>query len=225
MLSCLLALLTPFGGTFTQIKIPLTSPPDGAGGFARDPGMPKRKLVEAEHQSERAKQRRALGNLRDLTVQPATRARYNKAMQGFFTFLKTNSLELPREKNKLDPLVSDYIEHLWSSGMGRAQANDTVAALQDQQPNLRGQLQGAWRLLKTWSINEVPNRAPPLPEQVLFAMAGWAFFHEYYSFGISLILGFYTMMRSGEIIGLLVISGLGLFKGYSLSGLSIHELG
>ena len=164
--------------------------------------MPKNKLVEAANASDRARQRRNLGTLRELTVQPATKRRYNRALDEFFVFLKSNNLSLPTKKNDLDPLVCDYIEHMWSTGVGRGQANDTVAALQDQQPNIRGHLQGAWRLLKTWSVNEVPNRAPPLPEEVVMAMAGWAFFKGHYSFGISLVIGFYTMLRSGELLGL-----------------------
>lgn len=59
---------------------------------------------------------------------------------------------------------------------------------------------GAWRLLRTWSVNEIPNRAPPLPDQVLQAMVGWSFFKGHFSFGVSLVLGYYTMMRSGEIL-------------------------
>jgi len=164
--------------------------------------MPKRKILEAEAPSDRAKMRRELGTLRDLAVQPATKKRYDKAVAQFSDFLKKEQLSLPTCKDKLDPLVCEYIEHLWSSGVGRAQANDTVAALQNLQANLRGQLPGAWRLLKTWAVNEVPNRAPPLPEQVLLAMTGWAFFKGHVTFGISLLLGFYTMLRSGEILGL-----------------------
>ena len=164
--------------------------------------MPKRKILEANLPHERAKQRATLGSLRDLTVQPATKRRYNLALEGFFSFLRTNGLDLPTQKSKLDPIVCDYVEHLWSTGAGRALANDTVAALQDTQPGLRGSLPGAWRLLKTWSINELPNRAPPLPERVVLAMAGWAFFHGHVSFGVSLVVGFYTMLRSGELLAL-----------------------
>eukprot|EP00434_Breviolum_minutum_P029884 symbB.v1.2.026425.t1/scaffold2637.1/size74321/1 len=42
----------------------------------------------------------------------------------------------------------------------------------------------------------------PLPESVLQAMAGWAFFHNHVSFGISLLIGFYGMLRTGEILSL-----------------------
>ena len=192
--------------------------------------MPRRKILEATTLEQRAAQRKSLGTLRELTVQPATKRRYAKALDAFFAFLQDNSLQLPTSKQRLDPLVCDYLEHMWSTGLGRGQANDTVAALQDQQPSVRGHLQGAWRLLKTWSINEVPNRAPPLPEQVVLAMTGWAFFHGHYSFGISLLIGFYTMLRSGELLGLRssdlhcaaherqVLISLGLTKGGKRQG-------
>ena len=163
--------------------------------------MPKR-FLEGSTQSARAKQRQQLGSLRDLTVQPATKARYTKAVDGFLKFLKNNQVVLPKQRQQLDPLVCDYLEHLWSTGEGRALASDTVAGLQDQDAKLKGHLPGAWRLLKTWSINEVPNRAPPVPEHVVHAMAGWAFFHGHVSFGVSLLLGFYAMLRTGELLAL-----------------------
>ena len=163
--------------------------------------MPKR-ILEGATQQQRATQRRKLGTLRQLTVQPATRARYDKAINTFLQFLRTNQLTLPTQRQALDPLVCEFLEHLWASGQGRALASDTVAGLQDQDPKLRGQLPGAWRLLKTWSINEIPNRAPPLPAHVLQAMVGWALFHNHFSFAVSLLIGFYGMLRTGEILNI-----------------------
>ena len=163
--------------------------------------MPKR-ILEATTQSERARQRQRLGTLKDLTVQPATRARYSKAIDNFLSFLASNHLELPKQRNRMDGFLCDYLEHLWASGSGRAKASDTLAGLQDHDPKLKGCLPGAWRLLKTWHVNEVPNRAPPLPAHVLHAMVGWSFFHQHFSFGVSLLLGFYAMLRTGELLGL-----------------------
>lgn len=163
--------------------------------------MPKR-LLEAATPSERAKQRQRLGSLRQLTVQPCARARYEKAISFFFSHLRMEGFSLPTQKSKLDPLLCDYLEHLWSSGAGRAQACDTLAGLQNQQPNLKGHMPGAWRLLKTWHQNELPSRAPPFPEHVVQALAGWAFFKGLYSFGISVLVGFYCMLRTGEVLQL-----------------------
>eukprot|EP00435_Cladocopium_sp_Y103_P016127 s2269_g4.t1 len=159
-------------------------------------------MVGGATQTERVRQRQQLGPLRALTVQPATKKRYQKAVDAFLHFLHDNGLVLPTQRQQLDPLVCDFLEHLWATGQGRAQASDTVAGLQDQDAKLRGHLPGAWRLLKTWSLNEIPSRAPPLPEHVLHAMAGWAFFHQQFSFGVSLLLGYYAMLRTGELLGL-----------------------
>ena len=150
--------------------------------------MPRKRVLEAAKPEDRATQRRKLGTLRELTVQPATRKRYDHATDLFLSFLQKEGHVLPREKHKMDPLVCDYVEHLWSSGAGRGLACDTLAGLQDLQPNLKNALPGAWRLLKTWHVNEVPNRAPPLPENVVQAMAGWSFFNHCW-WGFILCLG------------------------------------
>ena len=164
--------------------------------------MPRKRILEAERPEERARQRQKLGSLRHLTVQPATRKRYTNAVDSFLRFLNDEGQALPGNSTQVDPLVCDYLEHLWSSGAGRALACDTLAGVQDLQPNLRNHLPGAWRLLKTWHVNEIPNRAPPIPEHVLQAMVGWSFFKGYATFGISLLVGFYTMLRTGELLGL-----------------------
>ena len=186
--------------------------------------MPKR-ILEGATPKERALKRQKLGSLQSLTVQPSTRLRYDAAVQDFFKFLTHNSLELPTKRDLMDGLVCEYIEFLWSSGAGRAKASDTVAGLQDATPKLRGCLPGAWRLLKTWAINEVPNRAPPFPEHVVHALCGWACFHQHFGFAVSLLVGFYGMLRTGELFNIrrkdflsqpghrTVLLSLGLTKG------------
>lgn len=194
--------------------------------------MPRKRVLEAKEQEDRATQRRRLGTLRALTVQPSTRKRYDKAVDAFLQFLKVEGHTLPKDKSLLDPLVRDYLERMWSTGLGRGQACDTLAGLQDLQPNLRGHLPGAWRLMKTWSLNEIPNRAPPIPEHVLMALVGWSFFKGHVTFGISLLIGFYTMLRTGEVLSLRachllssspsmqVLISLGLTKGGKRQGAS-----
>ena len=78
-----------------------------------------------------------MGSLRSLTVQPATKRRYNSAVDKFLQFLHHEKMELPRERLKLDQLTSEYLEHLWSQGEGRALASDTIAGLQDADPRLK----------------------------------------------------------------------------------------
>ena len=152
--------------------------------------------------AQRKQQRQTLGPLRNLTVQPATRQRYQKAVDHFLQFLRHEQIILPTSKDAMDPLVCDYLEHLWSSGAGRAQASDCLAGLQNETPGLRGRMPGAWRLLKAWHMNEIPNRAPPLPAHVVHAMAGWALFSGHAAFAVSLLVGYYGMLRTGEILSL-----------------------
>lgn len=165
--------------------------------------MPRKNArVEGRTQAERKRLRKEMGTLRSLTVQPGTKRRYAAALDRFFVFLKDNKLELPKLRIHMDTLTSDYLEFLWSQGEGRALASDTIAALQDFDPHLKGKLPSTWRLLKVWHTHEIPNRAPPLPEVVLRAMVGHALFHGKPLFALSLLLGFYCMLRTGELLGL-----------------------
>ena len=86
--------------------------------------------MEQREASEKAKQRQRLGSLKDLTVQPATRKRYEKSTSGFFQFLKQEGLAIPTRKDQFNLVLCEYLEFLWSTGAGRAQANDTVAGSQ-----------------------------------------------------------------------------------------------
>ena len=163
--------------------------------------MPKR-VLEGKTKEERVESRKQLGSLRQLTVQPSTRARYTKALDKFFEYLNQHQLQLPQQKRLLDGLTSDYVEFLWANGEGRALAADTIAALQDREPQIRGSLQGTWRLLKTWNTTELPNRAPPMPMEILEAMVGHALFNNRPLFALSLLLGFHGLLRTGELLGL-----------------------
>ena len=78
-----------------------------------------------------------------------------------------------------------------------------MAGLQDLGAKLRGCLPNSWRLLKTRSVHEIPNRASPWPEVVVHAMAGHAIKQEESAFALSLLIGFYCMLRTGELLGLL----------------------
>eukprot|EP00435_Cladocopium_sp_Y103_P068329 s726_g31.t1 len=141
-----------------------------------------------------------MGTLKSLTVQHKTKERYQQSLHDFFTFLKHESLVLPRQREHMDALVSDYLEHVWAQGEGRAMASTFMAALQDYDPKLKNNLPGSWRLMKTWSTHEVPSRAPPMTEAVLRAMVGWAVMHEHHTFALSLLVAFYGLLRTGELL-------------------------
>ena len=165
-------------------------------------GKAQKKIKEARTKEGRKKIRKDLGSLKSLTVQPVTRVRYQDSLQEFFSYLRREGLSLPRKRDLLDAMVSDYLEFLWSEGEGRAKASTFLASLQDYDPKLKGMLPGSWRLMKAWTIHEVPVRAPPLTESVLKAMIGWAIFNDHDSFALSLFVGFHGLLRTGELLAL-----------------------
>jgi site-specific recombinase XerD len=146
--------------------------------------------------------RKKLGTLKNLTVQEKTKERYSASLAAFFRYLREEHLELPTKKDCMDALVSDYLEYLWAQGEGRATASTFMAAVQDFQPKLRHNLPGSWRLMKTWAVHEVPARAPPMTEAVLRAMVGWAVTQGHETFGLSLLLGLYALLRTGELLSI-----------------------
>ena len=160
------------------------------------------RIKQGQSKEDRKRLRKNLGTLRSLTVQPQTRKRYSEGMDRFYDYLAREELVLPKKREDMDQLVSDYIEFLWAEGEGRATASNFLAALQDKDPKLKGLLPLSWRLMKTWTTNEVPNRAPPLTETILKAMAGWSFFNEKFKFGLSLLVAFYGLLRTGELLAL-----------------------
>ena len=157
--------------------------------------------VEGKDKATRQQQRRALGPLRNLAVQPATRARYDKALEKFRTYLQEESRRFPDDPSILDFWLSRYIESLWESGEGRALACDTIASIQDYKPSVKGRLSSSWRLMKTWTSTEIPNRAPPLPVEALDILVGYSLFQHDDLFALSLFLGFHGLLRTGELLG------------------------
>ena len=160
------------------------------------------KVKKGHTKEERKQERKQLGTLKSLTVQPKTKVRYQESLNAFFQFLNNEGLELPTKRSAMDDLISDYLEHLWAEGEGRACASTFMAALQDFDPKLKGNLASSWRLMRTWVANEIPARAPPLTESILRAMVGWAIFHEHYSFGLSVMVAFHGLLRTGELLAL-----------------------
>ena len=149
--------------------------------------------LEGKDKATRQQQRRALGPLRNLTVQPA--------LERFRQFLKEENRQFPRDPGPLDHWLSHYIEALWESGEGRALAADTIASVQDHLPSVKGRLAASWRLMKTWATNEIPNRAPPLPLEALEMMIGQSLFQNDDLFALSLLLAFHGLLRTGEVLG------------------------
>lgn len=61
-----------------------------------------------------------------------------------------------------------------------------------------------WCLAVAESMEQQRNTKPrpPLPERVLHSLVGYYIFHRQQGMALSLLLGFYGMLRTGELLGI-----------------------
>ncbi len=58
----------------------------------------------------------------------------------------------------------------------------------------------AWRLFRVWRKVEAPNRAPPLTKEVIYSMSLYALAHHNVLYAGMLLLGFFALLRTGELL-------------------------
>ena len=162
--------------------------------------MAPKKIRSHTTKQARAAARARLGPLAGLTVQNATRVRYDKALRSFFQYLKLNEIVLPSSHFRLDELLSTFVEHLWQEGEPKSFAADTLSAMQDKLPHVRGHLPQSWRLLKTWSKHELPVRSPPLLPELVNAMSGFFISQNQGALALGIQVAFYCWLRTGELL-------------------------
>ena len=164
--------------------------------------MAPKKEISTSNRSQRKADRQQLGALSDLIVNPSTKRRYESAVQAFFHWMTLESKTLPPTVEAFDEVLCAHIEFLWQDGEGRSLASNTVAGLQFVRPTLRSKLPCAWRLLSAWAKRELPARAPLLTVFLLQALVGLAFKKDLPNVATALIVGFYGLLRTGEILKL-----------------------
>ena len=103
---------------------------------------------------------------------------------------------------QLDEATSDWVQLCWETGESLHIVNDGLCGLHHYQPWTKSCIPLAWRLFKVWRKVEAPNRAPPLTAEIVTAMAFYAAAHNDLSFATLLLLGFFGLLRTGEILQL-----------------------
>ena len=140
-----------------------------------------------------------IGPLARLRVAPGTYRRYHDAASRFLLWLFSMALPLATSIEELDQQLCWYIEHLWSDGEGRNMSGDTLSAVSFFL-HRRRIFQGAWGLHAAWGRAEIPDRAPPLSVEVLWAFCGIALSAHRYDICALLCLGFHGILRTEEIL-------------------------
>ena len=131
---------------------------------------PTQAALKALVKATRVKTRAQQGTLTSNLVKPYTRKVYWDSVLYFFQFLVLFGLELPLQKDDMDDLLCQAIEHAWENGEARALAANMISGLEHHVNGLRGLLKGAKRLWRQWGKLEDISRAPPLDARTVLAM-------------------------------------------------------
>ena len=158
----------------------------------------KKQAVGLRSKSERVKERKKVGKLGDNMVLAPTLVRYQKALVNFLHWVFTQCSRVPRELWDMDPVLGEYIEHLWEEGDGISFGNDTLAGLLHYRSKLKEYLPYSRKLLKTWQKKELPARAAPFSIQQLFLLVGLFLEGGEAEFAIVTLLMFFLILRTGE---------------------------
>ena len=159
--------------------------------------MPRAKIKCAADRVSRARARAAIGSLTSLRIAGSTRRRYVEAASQFLVWLQSVGEPWAADFADLEQQLVSYIEHLWMSGESKAVAGDTLSAVQFFLRRRRI-VPAAWDLFTTWGRVEAPQRAPPLPWQVLLAMCALAVQDGFPQVAAALIIGFHCLLRTHE---------------------------
>ena len=164
---------------------------------------PKLKLIQNRPTKQsRKNERRKVGALSALVVQPRTQKRYHNAFKQFCQFHNLSEAFVLPDFHLFDEWVADYVEQLWEEGSPKSEASYALAAIQFFRPQAKNHLVWSWKLVKTWNQVELPTRATPLTPELLLSMAGQAFHWRQHRFGWLLVLGFSAFLRTSELINL-----------------------
>lgn len=133
--------------------------------------------------------------LADVGVSPNTQERYYYAVSRM-----KHLLPLVESEAHLDDLMADWIQSEFEDGTPLYLIADALSGLHHLEPFTKKKLNKSWHLYSIWRKYEVPCRAPPIPQDILLAMAGWCLTHGELVMAALLMVGFHCLLRTGELL-------------------------
>lgn len=100
----------------------------------------------------------------------------------------------------LDDTITDWIQDCWEKGESLHIINDALCGLQHYHPWVKTRIPLSWRMFKVRRKVEAPNRAPPITLPVIESWLMYAVAHHDLSFAAILVLGFFGLLRTGELL-------------------------
>lgn len=173
-------------------------------------------IIAVQQKDERQRLRRKLGTLELNLVKRITVERYTEAFNLFTEYLQQTRGNWPTQPAEYDLLVSEYLEVLWDQGETKSVATYTLAALHYYIPQLKRGLPRSWKLKAIWDKLELPCQAVPLSLDLLFSLVGHFFKEKQATMGLSSLVAFNCLLRTGELLQLLVSDCHRTSSGYVL---------
>lgn len=139
-----------------------------------------------------------------------------KALQTFLAEAGISWDSFSREKSRVvDELLEQFVKtkHSQRSRSSLRLAKHAVLAVQIIRPRLRHRLQAAWNAIKSWEEQRPSNFRAPVPLTLLMTIVCRAMLlseeadrsaevHRWRSFGALVLVGFFGLLRPGELLGL-----------------------
>ena len=161
--------------------------------------------------------------LRDLRVSRLTLLRYRDAVAIFTYFCLVTFRHMARDLEELDAMTVEFIESCWEEMEPKSVVSTTLAGIQHflQRKHC---LPRSWWTLGTWSLYDLPARAPPIPALLAYALAGKALSENLPGLAAAIVLGFAGFLRTGEIISM-QYGHVALFDGIAVISLPLTKMG
>ena len=96
--------------------------------------------------------------------------------------------------------MADWIQSSWEKGDSLALINDALCGSHHYEPWTCRGLPQSWKVFSVWRKLESPNRAPPLTRQICDSWILYALSHNDLEFAALISLGFYTLLRTDELV-------------------------
>lgn len=97
-------------------------------------------------------------------------------------------------------VVENYGKHLYALGAPLYELRHLLVLLQQQYPLLRGQMVGAWGILRRWEELKPVTHRTPLPEILFKAMFAVGMFWKWRRWAATMLLGMEGIARIGEVL-------------------------
>lgn len=133
--------------------------------------------------------------LADAAITERTQERYYVALRRLLL-----TVEKTKHLSHLDDNISDWLERQWERGQTLSFVSDALCGLHHFEPSTKKCIPNTWKLFRTWRKLEAPNRAPPLTLDLVYVLAHHALHHDDLIFAALLLLGFFALLRTGEIL-------------------------